>query len=192
MRKSLLVGAVLTVTAVLVVVLSDLFDLKLDAVTLLGVALGAVVALVPDRTPAMHMAGFAVGFVAVWVAYLLRAGMLPDSTGGRAFAVALVMVICVAVATLSMGRVPLWASLLGAAALTGAYEYTYTLAPAEVAGTSMTAATSLLMTAAFGFLVVALLAPGPDDEAEAPRAARPKADDGEHHAALDDMMETSK
>ena len=191
MRKTLLVGVVLTVAAVLVVVLSDMFDLKLDAVTLLGVSLGAVVALVPDRTPAMRLAGFAVGFVAVWVAYLLRAGMLPDSTGGRAFAVALVMVICVAVAALSMGRVPLWASLLGAAALTGAYEYTYSAAPAEVTGTSMTAATSLLMTAAFGFLVVALLAPGTDGEPAAPRAAQPRADDGEHHA-LDDMMETSK
>lgn len=191
MRKTLLVGVVLTVAAVLVVVLSDLFDLKLDAVTLLGVALGAVVALVPDRTPAMRLAGFAVGFVAVWVAYLLRAGMLPDSTGGRAFAVAFVMVLCVAVATLSTGRVPLWASLLGAAAMTGAYEYTYTAAPAEVTGTSMTAATSLLITAAFGFLAVALLAPGPDSEPAAPRAARPQADDGENHA-LDDMMETSK
>lgn len=191
MRKTLLVGGVLTVAAVLVVVLSDLFDLKLDAVTLLGVALGAVVALVPDRTPAMRLAGFAVGFVAVWVAYLLRAGMLPDSTGGRAFAVAFVMVLCVAVATLSTGRVPLWASLLGAAAMTGAYEYTYTAAPAEVTGTSMTAATSLLITAAFGFLAVALLAPGPDSEPAAPRAARPQADDGENHA-LDDMMETSK
>ena len=191
MRKTLLVGVVLTVTAVLVVVLSDMFDLKLDAVTLFGVTLGAVVALVPDRTPAMRLVGFAVGFVAVWAAYLLRAGMLPDSTGGRAVAVALVMVVCVAVAALSMGRVPLWASLLGAAALTGAYEYTYTLAPAEVTGTSMTAATSLLMTAAFGFLVVALVAPGSDGEPAAPRAARPRADDGEHHA-LDDMMETSK
>lgn len=191
MRKTLLVGVVLTVAAVLVVVLSDLFDLKLDAVTLLGVTLGAVVALVPDRTPAMRLAGFAAGFVAVWVSYLLRAGMLPDSTGGRAFAVAFVMVLCVAVATLSLGRVPLWACLLGAAALTGAYEYTYTLAPAEVTGTSMTAVTSLLITAAFGFLVVALLAPGPDGEPAAPRAAKPTADDGEHHA-LDDMMETSK
>ena len=191
MRKTLLVGVVLTVAAVLAVVLSDMFDLKLDAVTLLGVTLGAVVALVPDRTPAMRLTGFAVGFVAVWVAYLLRAGVLPDSTGGRAFAVALVMVICVAVAALSMGRVPLWAALLGAAALTGAYEYTYTAAPAEVTGTSMTAVTSLLMTAALGFLVVALLAPGADGEHTAPRPARPRADDGEHHA-LDDMMETSK
>lgn len=191
MRKTLLVGVVLTVAAVLVAVLSDMFDLKLDAVTLLGVALGAVVALVPDRTPAMRLAGFAAGFVAVWAAYLLRAGMLPDSTGGRAFAVAFVMVVCVAVAVLSMGRVPLWAPLLGAAALTGAYEYTYTAAPSEVTGTSMTAVTSLLITAAFGFLVVALLAPGADGEPATERAAKPKADDGEHHA-LDDMMETSK
>lgn len=191
MRKTLLVGVVLTVTAVLVVVLSDMFDLKLDAVILLGVALGAVVALVPDRTPAMRLAGFAVGFVAVWVAYLLRAGMLPDSTGGRAFAVGLVMVLCVAVAALSMGRVPLWASLLGAAALAGAYEYTYSAAPSEVTSTSLTAATSLVMTVAVGFMVVALLAPGPDGQPAAPRAARPKADDGENHA-LEDMMETSK
>ena len=45
MRRTLLVGAVLTVAAALVVVLSDLLDLKLESVALLGVALGAVVAL---------------------------------------------------------------------------------------------------------------------------------------------------
>src|SRR5687768_9289062 len=43
MRKNLLVGLVLTVAAVLVVFVSAAFDLELEPVALLGVALGAVV-----------------------------------------------------------------------------------------------------------------------------------------------------
>ena len=83
MRRTLLVGAVLTVAAVLVVLLSDLLDLKLESAALLGVALGAVVALVPDRSPLMRLLGFLAGFGLAWVGYLLRAGVFPDSTVSR-------------------------------------------------------------------------------------------------------------
>lgn len=88
MRRTMLVGLVLTVAAVVVVLVSAWFDLELEPVALLGVSLGAVVALVPDRTPLMRLAGFAGGLVAAWIGYVARAAMLPDSTGGRAVAVA--------------------------------------------------------------------------------------------------------
>ena len=66
MRKNVLVGLVLTVAAVVVVLVSSVFDLELESAALLGAALGAVVALVPDRSPMMRLAGFAGGFVAAW------------------------------------------------------------------------------------------------------------------------------
>ncbi|MFP5253863.1 MAG: hypothetical protein ACLGH4_08700 [Actinomycetes bacterium] len=191
MRRTLLVGAVLTVAATLVVLLSDLLDLKLESAALLGVALGAVVALVPDRSPIMRLVGFLAGLVLAWIGYVLRAGVLPDSTGGRAVTVALVLGLCVVVAVGSLGRIPLWATFLGAGAMAGAYEYTFAAAPPEVMSTSMSTATSLLMTAAVGFTLVSMLAPR---QSGAPAARRGHVSEPRHNdpTALDDMMEKSQ
>jgi hypothetical protein len=187
MRKSLLVGGVLIVAAVVVVVLSDLFDLKLESAALLGLAVGAVVALVPDSRPGLRLAGFAAGIVAAWIGYLVRAGFLPDSVAGRAVSIVLVLGLCVAIAAVSAGRVPLWSTLLGAAALVGAFEHSYSAAPPEVMSTSVSAVTSLLMTAAIGFFAGALTAPR--DRAAVPAGKRSTSD--ETHS-LDDMMEKAK
>lgn len=192
MRKTLLVGLVLTVAAVVVVLVSAALDLELEPVALLGVAVGAVVALVPDRTPFMRLAGFAGGFVAAWVGYLLRAGVLPDSAGGRAVAVALVIVLAVAVSAATAGRVPMWSALLGAAALTGAYEHTYAAAPPEVTSTSLSTATILLFTAAVGFLATAIVAPGGEQPAERAHRASKRLDDAETTSFDEIMMEKIK
>lgn len=191
MRKTLLVGLVLVVAAVLVVLLSAAFDLELEPAALLGVALGAVVALVPDRTPLMRLAGFMGGLVAAWVGYLLRAGVLPDSAGGRAVAVGLVIALAVGVAAAGFGRIPLWSCLLGAAGLAGAYEYTYAAAPPEVTSTSVTSVTTLLLTFAIGFLASAFLAPAGERPAERRRWAAPRRDDSDTYS-LDEIMETTR
>lgn len=192
MRRTLLVGAVLTVAAVLVVLISDLLDLKLESAALLGVALGAVVALVPDRSPLMRLLGFLAGFGLAWVGYLLRAGVFPDSTGGYAVVVAIVLGLCVAVAAASLGRIPLWSTFLGAAAMAGAYEYTFAAAMPEVMTTSPSAATSLLLTAGVGFALASLLAPRDTATAPAPRRERTSKHQQNDSTALDDMMEKSK
>jgi hypothetical protein len=186
MRKTLLAGLVLTVAAVLVVLLSATFDLELESVALLGVAMGAVLALVPDRTPAVRLAGFFGGFVAAWVGYLVRAALLPDTAGGRSVAVALVVVVCVAITAATMNRLPLWTTLLGTAALTGAYELTYAAAPPEVATTSMSTATTLLFTLAIGFLAAALVAPAAGEVRPVRRTRPPASADSDHK--LDDLM----
>ncbi len=192
MRKTLLVGLVLTVAAVLVVFVSAAFDLELDPVALLGVAVGGVVALVPDRTPFMRLVGFAGGFVAAWIGYLLRAAVLPDSTGGRAVAIALVIVLAVAVSAVALGRIPAWSTLLGAGALAGAYEHTYAAAPPEVASTSVSTATILLFTAAVGFLATAIVAPGGEQPVERAHRAPKRLDDVETASFDELMMENTK
>lgn len=186
MRKTLLAGLVLTVAAVLVVLASAWFDLELESVALLGAALGAVIALVPDRTPVVRLAGFFAGFIAALIGYFVRAALLPDTAGGRAVAVGLVVLLCVAIAAASMNRLPLWTTLLGTAGLTGAYEFTYAAAPPEVASTSMSTATILLFTVAVGFLAAALIAPaeGPAPESRHKRPVEPHDSDNN----LDDLM----
>ena len=189
MRRNLLVGGVLMVAAVVVVVVSHLFDLKLESTALLGVAIGAVVALVPDETPVLRLVGFLTGIVAAWLGYLLRAGFLPDSVAGRSVAVVIVLAVVIAAAAFTAGRVPLWSGLLGVAALVGAYEAAYSAAPPEVMSTSVSGVTSLLMTAAVGVLAAALLAPRPAGTTAAPRE---RVEANEDHVSFDDMMEKSQ
>lgn len=194
MRRTLLAGVVLAVAAVLVVVVSSAFDLELESVALLGGALGAVLALVPDRTPAARLGGFAAGFVAAWTGYLLRAALLPDTSGGRAVAVGLVVLLCVGTTAATMNRLPLWSTLLGTAALTGAYEFTFAAAPPEIAATSVSTATTLLLNVAVGFLAAAIVAPSVVPESgDSTRHASPSGDDSTDTSSLDDlMMENTK
>jgi len=186
MRKTIFAGLVLALAGALVMWLSAFFDLELESVVLLGVAAGAVIALVPDRTPLFRFLGFAAGFVAAWVGYFARAAVLPDTDGGRAVAVGLVLLLCVAVFAVSLGRLPLWSTLLGAAAMAGGYEYTYAAAPPEVLTTSVSAATSLLFCIAVGFLVAATVAPTTREAGAVTR--RPRADDDHEHTNFDDLM----
>lgn len=166
MRKNVLVGAVIALATVGVVLVSAAFGLKLESVALLGASAGAVLALVPDRSPSMRLAGFAGGVVAAWTGFLVRAAVLPDSTGGRAVAVGLVVAVCVVAVVAGAGRVSLWSTLLGAAAMVGAYEFTYAAAPPEVASTSVSAVTALLVTVAAGFVATALVVPAGGSVAE--------------------------
>jgi hypothetical protein len=176
-------GGVLAVAAVLVVIVSSALDLELESVALLGGALGAVVALVPDRTPLVRLGGFAAGFVAAWIGYVVRAALLPDTAGGRAVAVGLVVLLCVGITAASMNRLPLWSTLLGTAALSGAYEFTFAAAPPELASTSVSTATTLLFNVAVGFLAAALVAP----------TSRPEPTTGHRSAApSDDSTKTSR
>jgi hypothetical protein len=191
MRKSIFAGVGLALAAALVMWLSAVFDLELESVVLLGAAVGAVVALVPDRTPLVRFLGFAAGFVAAWLGYFARAAFLPDTAGGRAVAVALVLLLCVAVVALTAGRLPLWSTLLGAAAMVGGYEYTYAAAPPEVATTSVSAATSMLFCIGVGYLVAATLAPKASVANVVPPPPRTSDEDLEH-TSFNDLMEKTK
>lgn len=159
MKRTLLAGAVLAIITTAIVLLSDALGLDAQGVALLGTALGGALGLVPDRSPAQRALAFGVGFLASWVGYGLRAAALPDTAGGRAVAVLLVLAVCLAVAGLSRGRLPLWAAFLGAAAIAGAYEPVYAEDPSAFVTSSAATATSVLLAAGAGFLATALLGP---------------------------------
>jgi hypothetical protein len=189
----LLTGGVLTVAAVAIVLLSSGLGIDVESVALMGAGSGAVIALVPHRTPQARLIGFMVGFVASWLGYLLRAGALPDTAAGHSIAVALVVLVCTATAALSRNRVPLWSTLLGAAAMSGSYEATYLLAPSQVLSTSVSSSTSVLLAVALGFFAAALVAPGGEtsdraDETPAPAPEEPAAAPEHRDSALGDLM----
>lgn len=189
MRKNILAGVVLAIAAGLIVLVSRTFELDLDSVALLGGAMGAVVALVPERSVGARLGGFAAGFVAAWVGYAVRAAVLPDTSGGRAAAVVLTVLLCVGIVAISQNRLPLWSLLLGTGTFAGAYELTFAAAPPELVSSSVSTATTLLFNVAVGFLAATLVgAHEPDEESHTHRAG----DDDKSAANLDDFLGADK
>lgn len=187
--RLLAAGAVLALGAAATVVLSAALDLGLESVVLLGAAIGAVVALVPDSTPARRLGGAAAGVAVALVGYVVRAGFLPDSAAGRAIVVAAVVVACTLVAAATADRFPLWSLLLGTAGLTGAYELTFAAAPARVLETSVSTASSLALAVALGFALA--LPAGPSAAPARPEDDATGADDPAQPRTLDEILETS-
>lgn len=177
MSRPVLVGLLLSALAAALVLASGALGPEVQPVALLGAALGGALGLVPDRAPAHRAAGFAIGLLAAWLGYLLRAAALPDTPGGRAVAVLVVVAVCALVAAGTRGAVPLWAALLGAAAMAGSYEAAYAADPTAFVATSPASATAVLLTAGAGFVVTSLVgaraSSGGTVEAARPPAARP-------------------
>ena len=151
-------GATLAVAAGVLVDHGAVFGADFLKTAVLGLAAGAVLGLVPQRSAPERAAAFLAGFVAAWIGYFLRGGVLPDIPMGRALAAVVVVSLITAVATATADRLPLWSGLLGAATFVGAYEVVYTTTPANVGSESFTAATSVLLAVAIGFLVSTLAA----------------------------------
>jgi hypothetical protein len=191
MRRELLIGGCLAVAAALLILASDWLDLELETVALLGAGVGAVVALVPSGSAATRLVGFLAGFVVAWLGFLLRAALLPDTSAGRAVAAAVIVLLCTGLTLATARRLRLWAILLGMAAFTGAYEYTYNAAPPEILSTSVSAATSLLLSVGVGWLAVSWLAPEPPVETTPSRRDDLQADD-DTTVPLNTMMESKR
>ena len=155
MLRRLLSGCALALCAAVVLVMGG--GSELEHVALLGAALGAVIGLVPDGPPLGRLGGFALGLAAAWIAFGIRALLLPDSTSGRAVAAFLVILVCSAVTAVSAGKAPLWSTLVGAAAMVGAYETSYTGSPSQLLTASPQAATTVLLAAGFGFIGATLI-----------------------------------
>lgn len=198
MRKEMFAGVTLAASAFLLVLVGGWLDLEITSAVLLGAAAGAVVGLVPDRSAAARIGGFAAGMVISWVGYFIRAGVLPDTETGRAVTFGLVLLVATGVALASMGRLPLWSLLLGVGAFAGAYEAAYEVAPALVLESSLSTATSLLLTVAIGFMAVSWFGPERVESRDLPRQSRgttpesTRTHEDRDTVALDSMMGTTR
>lgn len=189
MRRTAVGGALLAVIAFLLVQFGQALDLELERVALTGAALGALVALVPDRPPMFRAIGFAGGFLIAWAGYGLRAGMLPDTSFGRALAALIVLLVLMGIAVATGTRVPLWSLLAGAAAMSAAYETTFMTTPSAFPYESPSAATQMALAAGVGYLAASFLGPAVEHERSEERAARTRPSDGAT-TNLDSMMTT--
>ncbi|MGW5191880.1 hypothetical protein ACWEOO_21740 [Kribbella sp. NPDC004138] len=165
-RSTLLSGALLAAVAGLLCLVGEALGLNTQHVALVGGALGGVVGLVQDRTPAMRATGFLIGLFIAWLGFAVRALYLPDSASGRAVAAVAVVAVCVAFTAGSGEKIPLWTLLLGAAAMVAVYEETYTADSPAFLAQSPSAATGVLLAAGIGFLATSLRRPQPAPPAE--------------------------
>lgn len=159
MTRQVLAGIALAIGAALTFALGGLVGTEVHGVALLGLAAGAAIGLVPDATPGRRAAAFALGVLVGWIGFLLRAVALPDAPAGRLVAVVAVVALCAVVAVVGVGRLPMWAALLGAGALAGAYETVYSANPTAFLTTSPQQVTAILLAAAVGFVATVLLEP---------------------------------
>jgi hypothetical protein len=175
MRRTLVTGGLLAVFAALLAQFGGALGLEEVRSALLGAAIGAALGLVPGSTGSSARAvGFVVGAALAWAGYALRAGVLPDTGAGRAVAAFLVIAVLTGISAASLGWVPLWAGLLGVAAIAGAYEYAFGIDPTAFTTQSVTAATTVLLAAAVGFLVGAVGAAFAGDDEVAPALPGPR------------------
>jgi hypothetical protein len=170
-RRTMIAGALFALGAGLLADHGGHLGLEAARIALYGVALGAVLGLVTDGSPGGRGTAFGVGVAFCWAGYALRAGVLPDIPAGRAIAAAAVVLLVTAVAVASNGRAPLWAGLLGVGAFAGAYETTFTATPTAFQTESVTALTTVLLAAGFGYLVAVLVRESEPAGAEAPPMA---------------------
>lgn len=194
MRRTAVGGIILAATAFLMILVGQALDLNLEQVAVTGAALGAVVALVPDRPPLFRVAGAAVGFLIAWGGYGVRAGLLPDTSTGRALAALLVLLVLTGVSLATLTRIPLWSLLVGAAAMTAAYETTFMILPSAFPYESPTAATQMALAAGVGYLAASFLGAaveGERDDGIGLLRRRPAQTDDGPRAELDSLM-TSK
>gem|GEM_PF-6357748 len=193
MVRTIIVGAALGAAAAVGLVLTGLFGWSLDAVVLVGAGAGGILGLVADRGPVQRVLAFLVGMLVASVGYALRAAVLPDNTTARALVAFLVIALIGVIAGVSGSRLPLWAGLLGAVALAGAYEEAFTDSPGSLLTTLPIWLTAVLFMAAVGFAATVFFG---RDSAEAedyqPRRARGVSPAGEgveeEDVHLDDVL----
>jgi hypothetical protein len=191
MRRSIVAGLLLAAATSVLILISDPLSLNVEQFALIGVLIGALLGLMTDIAVWDRLAGFGIGLVAAWVTYGLRAGFLPDSSGGRAVAVVGLLAFLVLIVWLVGGRLHLVPMLIGVAALAGAYELTFLDAPPRFLEESSVAVTGVLLAAAVGFACTVLASSliGPDRvPAGRHREGDGDGDDTEAEVPFDEMF----
>ncbi len=171
MNRSTTAIAGLAVTAGTAALLVSAASYDLGAGILVGAAAGSSVALVPGESGARKIAGFLTGMAVAAGAYVLRAGLLPDTTLGAVVGIAAAFLAVTLIAVLSNGRTPLWASFAGVAAMAGAYETLHILDFAGLLANLPGAGAGVLLASAVGFTAGSVVAPAHRREDDHDQAA---------------------
>jgi len=155
MVRTLVAGLLVAVAAALVLLIGGPVGLN-AGVAVVGVALGAVLALIPYRGPFWRIGAWAVGFLLTWLSYALTALLLPSTNAGAAVGSFVGLVLVTLVAAFTRERLPLWSGLVGVATFVGSYYTAFNAAPYLFKTESLTYMAAAFAATMIGFLAAAL------------------------------------
>ncbi len=135
---------------------------------LLGIAIGGVLGLVNDGPVLGRLLGYVIGVAVVLVAYLGRVLVGNSSDLGLLAGSALIIGLLTLMATVSKNRLPLWAGLLGAVTVIGAYEAAFEGAPQNILSELLPEVSTALVPVALAFLATVWFSVDGGDEGPPP------------------------
>ena len=150
-------GLVLAVFALVIYLLPGTLGTPAIAYTVLGLAVGAIVGLLPDVDPVARLMGFMLGLLLAFASYLVRGGLLPYTKIWSAVVVLLLLAIITGVTALFRSGAWFASMLLGAGTLYGAVELSFQVAPSAYLATAGLALVSILFSFGIGYMVSAVL-----------------------------------
>lgn len=168
MKRVLAAGFVLAVLAALAMWIGQMFNISMGN-TIFGVAIGALLALVPGVSPGKKIIGFLIGIFVTLIMFAFQAQFLPLTKDGATIGAFLTVLVLTIISALLHNKIPFWTIVAGIAAIGGAYGTQFLAAPQNFKTESIAALGGVLFVSALGFLgaTLAELIPGADGEGPA-------------------------
>jgi hypothetical protein len=155
--RFLLAGLLLTVFAVVLYLLPGVVGNQAVSYTVFGLAMGAIVGLLPNADPITKLMGFLLGLLLADATYLVRGGLLPYTKASNVIIVPLMLLVITGITALFRSTTWFVCMLLGAGTLYGLVEVEFQLAPSSYLATSTLALVSIFLSFGIGYMVSALL-----------------------------------
>ena len=155
--KRLLIGLAVVVVTVLLVPRFNGNGQFYQPIVYPGIAIGAILALVPATGYFGRMAMFLLGGAIGTLMFLLRGGLFPQTPTGVMLAWAVTVLILTIIWIASVGYWPLWAGLLGTVLVEAAYENRFAFKPPLVTSDLLPYIFPCLVASAISFVVVLIL-----------------------------------
>src|SRR5271169_6852557 len=150
-------GLVLAVFAGVIYLLPDQLGTPAIAYTVFGLAIGAVVGMLPDADPVARLMGFTLGLLLAFASYVVRGGFLPYTKWWSAGVVVLLLAIITGIAVLFRSITWFASMLLGAGILYGVVELQFQAAPSAYLASLALAFLSILFSFGLGYMVTTVL-----------------------------------
>jgi len=155
--RTLIGGLSLGVFAVVIYLFEgDLGKLSI-AYTVVGLAMGAVVGLLPGADPANRISAYFAGLLLAFASYVARGGLLPYTKGAAAVVVLLMLVVVTGITAVVRSRAWFVLMLLGVGTMYGLVELQFQAAPIAYFASAGLALVGILLGFGVGFTVSELL-----------------------------------
>jgi hypothetical protein len=155
--RTLIGGLSVGVFALVVYLLPDELGHLAISYTVIGLAMGTVVGLLPGADVTNRISGYLVGLLLAFASYVVRGGLLPYTKLSAAIAVLVMLVVLTGITAVVRSRTWFVLMLLGVGTMYGLVEPLFTAAPIAYLASAGLAFVGILLGFSLGFAVSSLL-----------------------------------